>query len=117
MAVQRLSDGGSSRKAKTVQKQPKQLEIRAEKAERFLKSIANKHRLMVLCMLLEDELSAGQLAERLGTKQPNASQHLFKLKAEGLVETRREAQTIYYRLASNDVKPIIKHLERLFCAS
>lgn len=117
MALKRSSATGGSRKAKAVQKRPDPLEIRAERAAEFLRSIANRHRLMVLCALLEGERSAGQLAELLETKQPNTSQHLFKLKAEGLVETRRDAQTIYYRLASNDVKPIIEHLKRLFCGS
>jgi ArsR family transcriptional regulator, virulence genes transcriptional regulator len=117
MAIRRSSAGGGSRKVKAVKKRPDPLEIRAERAAEFLKSIANKHRLMVLCVLLEGELSAGQLAERLETKQPNTSQHLFKLKAEGLVATRRDAQTIYYRLASDDVKPIIEHLKRMFCGS
>ena len=91
------------------------MEMQAEKAASFLKSMANKHRLMVLCALFDGERSAGELARQLGTKQPNTSQHLFKLRAEGLVETRREAQTIYYRLASDDMKPIIEHLYRLFC--
>ena len=91
------------------------VELQAQKAADFLKTMANKHRLMVLCALLEGEHSAGQLAERLGATQPNTSQHLFKLKAEGLVETRRAAQTIFYRLASTDIKPIIEHLHRLFC--
>lgn len=117
MAVRRSSAPCGSRKARAVKKRPDPLEIRAERAAEFLRSIANRHRLIVLCALLEGELSAGQLAERLETKQPNTSQHLFKLKAEGLVATRRDAQTIYYRLASNNVKPIIEHLKRMFCGS
>ena len=93
------------------------MEPRAEQAAAFLRSMANKHRLMILCALSEREHSAGELAERIGLRQPNTSQHLFKLRAEGLVETRRDAQTIYYRLASDDVRRIIDCLYQRFCGA
>jgi DNA-binding transcriptional ArsR family regulator len=88
---------------------------RAEQAAQFLRTLASPHRLMILCALAEGELSVGVLAERVGIAQPNVSQHLFKLKAEGLVAARRDAQTIHYRLASDDVRPIIAHLYAMFC--
>ena len=91
------------------------MEPRAEQAAAFLRSMANKHRLMILCALIDHEHSAGELAERIGLRQPNTSQHLFKLRAEGLVETRRDAQTIYYSLASDDVRRIIDCLYQRFC--
>ncbi len=93
------------------------MEPRAEQAAAFLRSMANKHRLMILCALSEREHSAGELAERIGLRQPNTSQHLFKLRAEGLVDTRRDAQTIYYRLASEDVRRIIDCLYQRFCGA
>lgn len=87
----------------------------AEQAAQFLRTLASKHRLMILCALADGECSVNTLAERLGIAQPNVSQHLFKLKAEGLVAARRDAQTIHYSLASDDVRPIIAHLYGMFC--
>jgi DNA-binding transcriptional ArsR family regulator len=91
------------------------MEGQARRAAEFLRSLANEHRLLILCALVEGERSVGELANLLGIAQPNASQHLFKLKAEGLVAARRDAQTIYYRLASRHVRPIIAHLHAMFC--
>lgn len=94
---------------------PRQLAARAREAAGFLRLLANPSRLMILCALAEGECSVGGLAERLGVAQPNVSQHLFRLRAEGLVATRREGQTIHYRLASARVAPLIGHLYDLFC--
>jgi ArsR family transcriptional regulator, virulence genes transcriptional regulator len=91
------------------------MEGQARRAAEFLRSIASEHRLMILCALAEEERSVGDLARLLGIAQPNASQHLFKLKSEGLVAARRAGQTIYYRLASRHVQPIIGHLHAMFC--
>ncbi len=92
-----------------------QLAAQARKAADFLRSLASENRLLILCALVEGERSVGELAERLGIAQPNASQHLFKLKSEGLVATRRAGQTIYYRLASDRVAPLIMQLHAMFC--
>lgn len=108
MAVQRRM-----RRAKVVDLGA--MEGGARRAAEFLRSLASEHRLLILCALIEGERSVGELAERLGIAQPNASQHLFKLKSEGLVAARRQGQTIYYRLASAHVKPIIAHLHAMFC--
>lgn len=91
------------------------MEGQARRAAEFLRSLASEHRLLILCALAEGERSVGELATLLGIAQPNASQHLFKLKSEGLVTARREGQTIYYRIASRHVKPIIGHLHAMFC--
>jgi ArsR family transcriptional regulator, virulence genes transcriptional regulator len=88
----------------------------AAEAAAFLRTLANENRLMILCVLAEGELSVGDLAGRLGITHPNASQHLFRLKAEGLVDARRDGQTVYYSVASQDVLPIIAQLHRMFCA-
>ena len=87
----------------------------AEAAESFLRSIANRHRLMVLCALLEGEVSAGELSRRLGLTQSNLSRLLARLRAEGLVATRREATTIHYRIASDRVRTILLTLQGMFC--
>jgi len=69
-----------------------------EAAARLLKLLASEQRLLLLCRLIEGEASVGDLAGHAGMAQSTTSQHLAKMRAEGLVATRREAQTIYYRL-------------------
>ncbi len=75
-----------------------QLEDSAQSAARLLKLLASEQRLLLLCRLVEGETSVGVLAEHAKLAPSAASQHLAKMRAEGLVATRREAQTIYYRL-------------------
>lgn len=96
---------------------PDQLEASATEAEAFLRSIASRHRLMVLCSLLDGEVSAGELGRRLGLTQSNLSRHLSMLRDEGLVATRRERTTIHYRISSERVRPILAELYRLFCVT
>ena len=71
----------------------------AHDAARLLKLLASEQRLLLLCRLVEGETSVGDLAEHAKLAQSAASQHLARMRAEGLVATRRDAQTIYYRLA------------------
>ncbi len=75
-----------------------ELEASAAAATRLMKLLANEQRLILLCRLIEGECSVGELADYVGLAQSAASQHLAKLRAEGVVSTRREAQTIFYRL-------------------
>ena len=75
------------------------LQDSAHAAARMLKLLASEQRLLLLCRLVEGEASVGTLAQHAKLAQSAASQHLAKMRAEGLVATRREAQTIYYRLA------------------
>jgi DNA-binding transcriptional ArsR family regulator len=70
----------------------------AHDAARMLKLLASEQRLLLLCRLVEGEASVGDLAEHAKLAQSAASQHLAKMRAEGLVATRRDAQSIYYRL-------------------
>ena len=95
---------------------PAQMEASATEAEAFLRSIASRHRLMVLCSLIDGEMRAGELGRRPGLTQSNLSRHLSMLREEGLVATRRERTTIHYRIASERVRPILAELYRLFCA-
>ncbi len=76
-----------------------ELEDSAHSAARLLKLLASEQRLLLLCRLVDGEASVGVLAEHAKLAQSAASQHLAKMRAEGLVATRREAQTIFYRLA------------------
>lgn len=89
----------------------RKLESRAGEAAQLLKLLANDQRLTVLCRLSGGELSVTQLGEYVNLTQSALSQHLAKLRAEGLVATRREAQTIYYRLSD----PIAERLIGVLC--
>lgn len=87
------------------------LEPRAVEAARLLKLLANEQRLTVLCRLSGSELSVTELGEYVNLSQSALSQHLAKLRADGLVATRRDAQTIYYRLSD----PIAERLIGVLC--
>ncbi len=92
------------------------LEAKAETAARLLATLANAKRLMALCHLLRGEKSVGRLAELVDLSPTALSQHLARMRDLDLVETRREGQTIYYRLASAEVAAILETLYRLYCA-
>lgn len=89
---------------------------KAEEAEQFLKALANAHRLMILCELLEGEACVTQLQKAVGLSQSSLSQHLARLRQDALVKTRRESRTIYYSLADDRVKRMIALLHDIFCA-
>lgn len=79
----------------------------ADEAERFLRALANRNRLMVLCSLVPGELSVSSLHERVPLSQSALSQHLAVLRNQGLVTTRREAQAIHYRIADARVQKLM----------
>ena len=87
----------------------------AGSAARLLKTLANDQRLRVLCLLIDGELSVGQINERIELSQSALSQHLAKLREERLVATRREAQTIYYSLIAGPAREIIRTLHDIYC--
>lgn len=89
----------------------------AEEAARLLRALANPHRLLVLCVLSEGELPVGELNERVPLSQSALSQHLAVLREDGLVTTRREAQTIHYRLAPGPAPALIRTLHRIYCGA
>lgn len=89
----------------------------ASDAEAYLKQLANKTRLMVLCSLLENELSVSAMLENIPVTQPVLSQHLAILREAGMVATRRDGQTIYYRLADKRIIETINLLYNFFCGS
>lgn len=88
----------------------------ASRASSLMKTLGHKDRLMILCHLAGGEKSVGQIADLLEISQSPLSQHLSRMRKEGLVNTRREAQTIYYSLKSGEVSRIIEVLYELFCA-
>ena len=83
-------------------------------AARLLKLLASEQRLLLLCRLIEGEASVGDLAEHAGLAQSTASQHLAKMRAEGLVATRRSAQTIFYRIADPAALTVLNTLSGLY---
>lgn len=87
----------------------------AADATRLLKVLANEKRLMLLCLLVEGERSVGELNARVELSQSALSQHLAILREDGLVTTRREAQTIYYALAEGPAQRVIDTLHGIYC--
>ncbi|MGH7125268.1 MAG: ArsR/SmtB family transcription factor [Stellaceae bacterium] len=91
------------------------LEERAGEAADLLASMANAKRLLVLCHLVEGERSVGELAVIAGLSQPALSQHLARMRLQGLVKARRDGQTIFYSLSSERVRAVLETLYRLYC--
>lgn len=88
----------------------------AAQAAALLRTMANEHRLLMLCLLIESgELSVGALQAEVGLSQSALSQHLAKMREEGLVAFRREAQTLYYRIEKPEVQAIVATLKQIFC--
>lgn len=97
--------------------EPSELAIKAVGVAAILKTLANASRLLVLCGLAGTrEMSVGQLAGVVGLSQSALSQHLAVLRAEGLVVYRRDAQTLWYRIADPRVADLLDTLHRLYCA-
>lgn len=92
-----------------------QLAVNAQQAEQFLKLMANKNRLMILCSLLQGEQSVGELNQNVPLAQSALSQHLASLRKAQLVATRRDGHTIYYSLIDPKVESIITLLYEWFC--
>lgn len=93
-----------------------QMTAAADKASALMRTLGHKGRLMVLCQLASSEKSVGELSDSLGIPQSPLSQHLARMRKEGLVKTRREAQTIFYSLKADDAGKIIECLYGLYCA-
>ena len=90
------------------------MQQKASDAVSLLKGLANESRLMIMCVLSEGEHSVGQLNQRIKLSQSALSQHLAVLREQGMVQTRRESQTIYYRLADTSAINIIELLHDVF---
>ena len=88
----------------------------AGQAEELLKALANRHRLTILCRLIDGERSVGKLAGFLDLRASTVSQHLALLRKDGLVSTRRDGQTIWYAIASTPAKKLVETLYHLYCA-
>ena len=98
-------------------KQNLNFEQQAEQAAQFLKTLGNPVRLQILCLLADEkELSVGELVARLPLTQSALSQHLAKLRDEGLVAYRRESQTLYYFVRSENALKLLLILKEMFCS-
>ncbi|SRR5690606_7464633 len=89
---------------------------KAAEAAAMLRTLGHEQRLLVLCLLIaHDELSVSQLLDYVDLSQSALSQHLARMREDGLVSSRREAQTIYYRIADPRVEALVAALKRTFC--
>ncbi|HQS47670.1 MAG: ArsR family transcriptional regulator [Rhizobiales bacterium 24-66-13] len=88
----------------------------AEKAAELMRSLSHPQRLLVLCALGKEEKSVAQLRQELGIEQVPMSQQLMRLRADALVEARREGTTHYYRISRPEVLVVVEALHAAFCA-
>lgn len=95
----------------------KRLQDSAGEAAALLKVLSNEKRLLILCTLAGGELSVSELNARIPMSQSALSQQLAVLRRDGLVSTRRDAQTIYYSVAPSHAGEIIEVLRRLYCGT
>ena len=95
---------------------PVALQEKAGQASRLLKSLANERRLLIMCHLSQGEKSVGELEPLVGLSQSALSQHLARLRREHLVATRRDAQTIFYSISSDEAHSVLGTLYDLYCA-
>ncbi|UTW14366.1 ArsR/SmtB family transcription factor [Marinobacterium rhizophilum] len=92
------------------------MKANATQAARLMRALSNEHRLLILCYLQSRELSVSELNQCLDLSQSALSQHLAILRNDGLVQTRRESQTIYYSLHGDQALRLIETLHELYCA-
>ena len=103
------------RPKKTAVNDIDQLLANARQASEFLKALSHEARLVILCLLAEGEKSVTEIEEILDLRQPAVSQQLARLRADNLVETRRDGKNIYYSLARPEVRQVIDALHEAFC--
>lgn len=97
---------------------PEQIDAMREAADAactLLKTLGNRERLLLLCQLIDGEKSVSELEELLDIHQPTLSQQLGVLRAEGVVDTRRDGKRIYYSLASSEAAAVLNTIYGIFC--
>lgn len=104
-------------KQKDMSQSLEQMQVHAAKAASLMKALGSESRLMILCALGEGERSVGELNQIVPLSQSALSQQLARLRGEGLVETRRDSQTIYYQLAAGPADQVIRLLQEIYCPS
>ena len=94
---------------------PKEMLDSAREASTLLKALGHEHRLLLLCLLADGEKPVIELEKMLAMRQPAVSQQLARLRADDLVQTRRDGKTIYYSIAKEETRHIIRLLYKLYC--
>ncbi|MFD1328039.1 ArsR/SmtB family transcription factor [Mycoplana ramosa] len=92
------------------------MQAAADEASELLKAMSNRHRLLILCQLIEGEKSVGQLADFLGIRDSTVSQHLALLRKDRIIAGRRDGQTIWYRIESEPARNVVGALYQAFCS-
>ncbi|MCC6887414.1 MAG: winged helix-turn-helix transcriptional regulator [Hyphomicrobiales bacterium] len=92
------------------------MRVAADDASALLKALSNRHRLLILCQLIDGEKSVGDLADFLGVRDSTASQHLALLRRDRIICGRRDGQTVWYRIASKPALEIMRVLAAAYCA-
>ena len=92
-----------------------ELERNIDVAVGLLKALSNEKRLQILCALYKSEKNVGELEKIIGISQSSLSQHLARLRRDGLVQTRRNAQSIHYSLSDQAIEAVLKTLYELYC--
>jgi DNA-binding transcriptional ArsR family regulator len=106
----------TARRAKQTNADIADFEKKAGQAAQMLKLLANENRLLILCQLvMAHEMSVNGLADAVGLSQSALSQHLAKMRDEGLLTTRREAQTVFYRIGDPNAARILSLLKNIYC--
>jgi len=96
---------------------PRAMDVRADEAAAVLKTLANAQRLRILCQLVHEERTVGQINEQLpGLSQSALSQHLARLREEGIVGTRRESTQVWYRLVDEPSRQLLGTLYAIYCS-
>jgi DNA-binding transcriptional ArsR family regulator len=91
------------------------MDSRADQVSELLRLLGNKQRLLIACLLREGEYAVSEIEEKLGIRQPTLSQQLGALREAGVIEGRREARAVIYRLADARIRHILDALHRIFC--
>lgn len=92
-----------------------QMQKNATEASQMLKAISHQSRLLILCLLVNNEMSAGELAKYSDLSQSAFSQHLSVLRAKGLVQIRKESQTVYYSIKDKNIAKVLETLHSIYC--
>ena len=95
--------------------EPEQLQAIALEASGFLKQLANEQRLMILCYLADGEKSVSELQSLVGLEQSSISQHLTRLRKQGIIKARRNSQSKYYSIANENALQVIELLHEIYC--
>ncbi|MBW8850760.1 MAG: winged helix-turn-helix transcriptional regulator [Xanthomonadales bacterium] len=91
------------------------MQAQAEQAAELLKALSNPQRLRVMCLLIDGEKTVGEINAEVDLSQSALSQHLAVLREGGLVQTRRESQSVYYSVAAGPVQQLIRTLHDIYC--